>query len=51
MEALNQTNFVDLDENALLEVDGGLVITAGAVIAGVLFLGGVGLGVAWALSE
>lgn len=34
-----------------MDVNGGLVITTGAIIAGVCFLVGVGIGVAWALSD
>ena len=51
MEALaniNQFGICELKEDELVEVDGGLVITTGAIIGGALFLIGVGIGIAWA---
>ncbi|AGB41869.1 hypothetical protein Halha_1970 [Halobacteroides halobius DSM 5150] len=40
-----------LEEQELMNIDGGVAITTGGLIAGGLFVTGVGIGVAWALSD
>ncbi|MFB1052266.1 class IIb bacteriocin, lactobin A/cerein 7B family [Paraliobacillus sp. JSM ZJ581] len=47
---MSGTNFKSLNEGELLEIDGGF-ITVGAIIAGILFIGGVAIGVAWAFAD
>ncbi|MFC3039471.1 class IIb bacteriocin, lactobin A/cerein 7B family [Virgibacillus xinjiangensis] len=40
-----------LSEDELMDIDGGLAFTGSAIVGGVLFVGGVALGAAWAFSD
>ncbi|SJN25364.1 class IIb bacteriocin, lactobin A/cerein 7B family [Marinilactibacillus psychrotolerans] len=40
-----------LNEEELMGIEGGFAVTGSAIIGGVLFVGGVALGAAWAFAD
>lgn len=46
---MNNSKFMELSNDEIMEVEGGIVITTGAAIALGLFGAGVGAGIAWAM--
>ena len=51
MEYTMNNGFSELNAVEMTETDGGFVLTTGAIIAIGCFVGGAGLGVAWAFCD